>query len=74
MAKRNRIIDRAKDTYESTKERLGEAKERSEKVIQDHPFTSIIIAAAVGALVAVVTTKMLRPRKRSLRRRLRDYL
>mgnify|MGYP001581018631 CR=1 FL=1 len=61
-----RAIAKAEDKFE-------EAKERSRELIQERPLTSIAIAAAVGALVALGVNSLFHTRKKSLRDKLRDY-
>jgi ElaB/YqjD/DUF883 family membrane-anchored ribosome-binding protein len=60
------IRDRISSAYENTKERVGEARDRTDEYLRDHPIQSIAIAAGVGAAVAIgVSAFMLRSRKRS---------
>ncbi len=70
---RNLVRD-AKEALETTREKVGEAKESTEKIIKQHPLTSVAIAAAVGALVALgVNALVRRDRKAGWRDRIRDY-
>jgi len=68
MARDRRFIERAKDVYTNAGERIGEAKDRSRETIEEHPFASVMIAAAVGALVGVATSETIRMIRRRNRR------
>lgn len=64
----------AEHTWDTTKERVQDAREQGEDVIKTHPFTSVIVAAAVGALVGVGISILSRSKDSSFLDRLRDYL
>ena len=67
MADKRRFIERATDKYDSATERITDAKDKTKETIQDHPFMSVVIAAAVGAAVGVAaseTIRMIRRRRR----------
>ena len=71
--KENRVRDRPGRAYESTKEKIEDAKERTKEYFSDHPMSSVAIAAGVSAAVAVgVTALLLRPRRKSFIERLLD--
>lgn len=67
------LVKEAKEALEATKERVGEAKEKTEEVIKQHPLMSVAIAATVGALVALGVNALFRREKRSWRDRIREY-
>jgi ElaB/YqjD/DUF883 family membrane-anchored ribosome-binding protein len=64
---------RAKKEFDSAKEKLEETKDRTEHLIKKHPLTSVAIAAAVGALVALGVNALARQERRHLLRRFKDY-
>ena len=75
MPEKRRIIERARDVYDTAgerlseaKERLGEARDRTRETIEEHPFTSVIVAAAIGAVVGVATAEAIRMIRRRNRR------
>ena len=68
MAKERRFIERARDAYNTAGERLGEARDRSRETIEEHPFTSVMVAAAIGAVVGVATAETIRMIRRRNRR------
>ncbi len=74
ISRARNLVKEAKEALEDTKERVGEAKEMTEKVIKQHPLTSIAVAAAVGALVALGVNALFRHEKRSSwKDKVRDY-
>ena len=78
MAKRKNsgvksIIGTAKEAYENTIDKAVDAKKQGEKIIKENPFTSVVVAAAVGAVVALGTSMILSRKNTSFFDRLRDY-
>lgn len=67
------LVREAKEALEATKDRVEEAKDKTEEVIKKNPFTSIAVAAAVGALVALSVNALFRQEKKSWRDRVREY-
>ena len=69
MPEKRRLLERARDAYDSAHEKIDEAKDKTKETIQEHPFTSVIVAAAVGAVAGVATAEFLRRmrRRRTLR-------
>ena len=63
----------AREMIDDTRERLEESRDRAEKSIKEHPFTSLAIAAGIGALVGIGTSMLMRPRSRSFLDRVRDF-
>ncbi|MBM3232790.1 DUF883 family protein [Candidatus Pacearchaeota archaeon] len=63
----------AKEALETTREKVEEYKDTTEKMIKQHPLTSVAIAAAVGALVALGVNALAQRRRHTWRDRLRDY-
>ena len=72
MAKYQEIKEKTIDTAKSAKENILKAKKGTENYVKEHPFTSIAIAAGVGAVVAVSVNALIRPRKRSFLDKIRD--
>ncbi len=66
--KQDRFLRRARDVYDSTAERLSDAKDKTKETIQEHPFTSVIVAAAIGAIAGVATAEIVRAIRRSRKR------
>jgi len=60
MAKEKRFIEKTRDAFGTAGERLVEARDKTRETIEEHPFTSIIIAAAIGAVVGVATAEAIR--------------
>ena len=54
------FTERARDTWDSAEEKFEEARDRGRKTIKEYPFTSILIAAAVGAIAGVITSEIIR--------------
>jgi ElaB/YqjD/DUF883 family membrane-anchored ribosome-binding protein len=69
----DRIGGRVRETYESAKEKAADAKDKVEDVIKERPITSIAVAAAVGALVALGVNALFKEKKRSSWDKFRDY-
>lgn len=68
------LVREAKEALEATKERVGEAKEKTEEVIKQHPLISVAIAATVGALVALGVNALMRGARRpTWRDKIREY-
>ncbi|VVB77832.1 Uncharacterised protein [uncultured archaeon] len=68
-AKKNRgLKEKAKDIWNSSEERLSDVKEKTEDVIKEHPYASIIIAAAVGAIAGAVTSEIINGMRRKKER------
>ena len=69
MPNKKRFLDRARNTYDSTTDNIIDVKDKTKETIQDHPFVSILAAAAIGAAVGVITSESIRMmRKRNKRR------
>lgn len=68
MPEKRRLIDRTRDTWDSATEKFNDVKEKSRDTIREHPFTSVIVAAAIGAAVGVVTAETIRMIRRKNRR------
>jgi ElaB/YqjD/DUF883 family membrane-anchored ribosome-binding protein len=59
---------------ESAGDRAIDAKEWTEDFVKKRPFTSMAIAAAVGALLALGVSALIgREKKRTWKDRIRDY-
>ncbi len=71
---RNLVKD-AKEAIETTQERIEEAKDKTGEAIKENPFTSVAIAAAVGALVALGVNALISHHQRpvSWKDRIREY-
>jgi ElaB/YqjD/DUF883 family membrane-anchored ribosome-binding protein len=52
------MCDRKKCEY--VYDKMEEAKEKTEKVIREHPLASVAIAAGVGAVAGVVVSEGIR--------------
>jgi ElaB/YqjD/DUF883 family membrane-anchored ribosome-binding protein len=63
-----RFFERAKDTYDSAAEKIIDARDKTKETIQEHPFTSVIVAAAVGAIAGVAAAETIRMIRRSGRK------
>ena len=63
----------AKENFDAVKEKAEEAKDATESLIKKHPLTSVAIAAAVGALVALGVSALTRQERRPLMKRFRNY-
>ncbi|MDD5193603.1 MAG: hypothetical protein PHF67_03380 [Candidatus Nanoarchaeia archaeon] len=55
-----RLRNRAKKSYELAGEKIEQAAESSREVVREHPLTSIVVASAVGAIVGVGVSEMIR--------------
>lgn len=60
MAKDRRFIERTRDAWGNATERLGDARDKTRETIEEHPFTSVMVAAAIGAVVGVMTAETIR--------------
>jgi ElaB/YqjD/DUF883 family membrane-anchored ribosome-binding protein len=54
----NNARERAQDAYDYAQDKVVRAKEKAEEKISENPWKSILIAAAVGAIVGVVTSEL----------------
>lgn len=63
-----RFLERARDTYDTATERLSDAKDKTREKIEEHPFTSVIVAAAIGAVAGAATAEVIRMIRRSGRK------
>lgn len=63
-----RFFERARDTYNSAAEKISDARDKTKETIQEHPFTSIIVAAAIGAIAGVAAAETIRMIRRSGRK------
>lgn len=68
MPKERRFIERARDVYNTAGEKIIDAKDRTKETIEEHPFTSVIVAAAIGAVVGVATAEAIRMIRRRNRK------
>jgi len=66
--KRDRFMQRARDAYGSATEKIVEVKDKTKETIQEHPFTSVIVAAAIGAIAGVAAAETIRMIRRRNRR------
>ena len=73
LSRARNLVRDAKEALEDTHERITEAKDRTEEVIKKNPLTSVAVAAAVGALVALGVNALVNHEKRSWRDKLREY-
>ena len=55
-----RLRKRARRSYELAGEKVERATESSREVVRGYPLTSIVVAAAVGAIVGVGVNEMIR--------------
>ena len=58
--KPKRLIDRTKEVWDTAGDIIEEAREKSTETIQEHPLTSVIVAAAIGAVAGVATAEIIR--------------
>ena len=63
-----RMMDRARDVYDSSIEKITDARDKTRETIKENPFTSVIIAAAIGAIAGVVAAETIRMIRRSNKR------
>ncbi len=68
MPEKRRLTERARDAYNSAGERIIEARDKTKETIEEHPFTSVIVAAAIGAAVGVLASETIRAMRRRNRR------
>lgn len=75
-AKQSRgVVGTARATVRSARDGIAHATHKAEDMVKEHPFASVAVAAAVGALVALgVSALARRSHHHSLLDRLRDYL
>ncbi len=59
---KNKLKD-ASETLETAKEKISEAKDKTEEMITEKPFTSVAIAATAGALIALGVASWMKQRK-----------
>lgn len=64
---------RARESFDTVKEKLEDTKDATENLIKKHPLTSVAIAAAVGAAVALGVNALTRQERHPLIRRFKDY-
>ena len=57
----------------SAKDKIEEAKDSTENIIKKHPLTSVAIAAAVGAIVALGVNALTNRESKPLLRRFKNY-
>jgi ElaB/YqjD/DUF883 family membrane-anchored ribosome-binding protein len=55
-----RLRNRARKSYELAGEKVEKATESTREVVREHPLISIVVAAAVGAIVGVGVNEMIR--------------
>ncbi len=65
-------IERALDKAQAAKESILEARDSAESYVKKHPLTSIVLAAAVGALVALGVNALIPGRRKSFVERVKD--
>jgi len=58
------VKDSAEDFYDSAKDRVIGARDKTSEIIQENPFKAVVIAAAVGAAVAIGVEALLRTKKK----------
>ena len=73
LTRARNLVKDAREALETTREKVGEAKDRTEDLIKHHPFTSVAIAAAVGALVALGVNAIVNRPNPTWRDKIRDY-
>ena len=59
-----RYLDRAIDAYDGASEKITDVKDKAKSSIEEHPFTSVIAAAAIGAVAGVATAEIVRAIRR----------
>lgn len=65
MPDKRRFLERAKDNYDEVTEKLSEVRDKTRERIEEKPFTSVIIAAAIGAVAGAATAEIIRMIRRS---------
>ena len=68
-----KAANRARKGFDSARESVEDAKDKTEDLIKENPWTSVAIAAGVGAIVALAVSALGRPERKSFARRVRDY-
>ena len=63
-----RIRENTRNAFDKVGEKMENAKEKTEGIIKENPITSVIIAAAVGAVVGVATSELIRKIRRKERK------
>ncbi len=62
-----RYLDRAIDAYDDASEKVTDVKDKARSKIEEHPFSSVLTAAAIGAIAGVATAEIIRAIRRSKR-------
>ena len=60
MAKERRFIEKTRDVIGTAGEKITDVRDKTRETIEEYPFTSVIIAAAIGAVVGVATAETIR--------------
>ena len=68
-----RTAEKLEEGFDSAKEKIDDTKEKAEETIKDNPWASIAIAAAVGAIVALGVSALVKRERKSFVDRFRDY-
>lgn len=56
--------EKIRDVYTDATEKIKETKEKTRETIEEHPFASVIIAAAVGAITGILISELIRATRR----------
>ena len=72
MVKYQDIKEKAVDTAKSAKKNILKARGKTEDYVKEHPFTSIAIAAGIGAVVAIGVNALIKPKRKSFLDKLRE--
>lgn len=60
MPGNKKFIRRSREIIDSANERMIDARDKTREKIRDYPFAAVVIAAAVGAVVGVATSEIVR--------------
>jgi len=55
--------EKATQAYESVREKVAESREKTDDYIKENPEKSVLLAAGVGALVALVVSSLMSRRR-----------
>ncbi len=66
-------ISFARNVVREARENVEEAKDKTESFMKKNPWTSVAIAAGVGAAVALIVNAVAGREKKSFASRVRDY-
>ncbi len=74
MPRKNNIKNTVKDAVDDARDKVDYARDKTEDFIKNNPLTSVAIAAAVGAIVALGVNALVAKEKKPFYRRFRDFL